>query len=61
MSGKVLAEELRAHWPAIKVLFMSGYPNEVLLQHGFMNDEVNYLEKPFTPAQLAAKIRELIG
>jgi CheY-like chemotaxis protein len=61
MSGKVLAEELRAHWPDIKVLYMSGYPNEVLLQHGLMNDGINYLEKPFTPAELAAKIREVMG
>jgi PAS domain S-box-containing protein len=61
MSGKVLAEELRARWPAIKVLFMSGYPNEVLLQHGLMNDEIDYIEKPFSPAELAAKIRQVMG
>jgi PAS domain S-box-containing protein len=61
MSGKVLAEELHAHWPDIKVLFMSGYPNEVLLQHGLMNDAISCLEKPFTPSDLAAKIREVMG
>jgi DNA-binding response OmpR family regulator len=61
MSGKALAEQLRARWPEIKVLFMSGYPNEVILRHGLMNGEVNYLQKPFTPSELAAKVREVMG
>ncbi len=60
MSGKELAEALRARWPEIRVLFMSGYPNEVILRHGLMNAEVNYLEKPFTPSELAAKVREVM-
>jgi len=61
MSGKTLAEELRARWPDIRVLFMSGYPNEVILRHGVMDSAVNYLGKPFTPAELAAKVREVMG
>jgi len=61
MSGKILADELSARWPEIKVLFMSGYPNEVILRHGLMNGAVNYLEKPFTPSELAAKVRGLLG
>jgi DNA-binding response OmpR family regulator len=56
-----LAEELRARWPDIRVLFMSGYPNEVILRHGVMDSAVNYLGKPFTPAELAAKVREVMG
>ena len=61
MSGKDMADELRAIWPEVKVLFMSGYPNEVLLRHGLMDGEIDYLEKPFTPAGLAAKVREVMG
>ncbi len=61
MSGKTLAEELRTRWPDIKVLFMSGYPNDVILRHVVMDGAVNYLEKPFTPAELAAKVREVMG
>ena len=61
MSGKALAEELHARWPEIKVLFMSGYPNEVILRHGVIDGAVNYLEKPFTPSELAAKVREVMG
>ena len=61
ISGKTLAEELRARWPDIKVLFMSGYPNDVILRHGVMDGAVNYLEKPFTPSELAAKVREVMG
>ena len=61
MSGKALAEELLVRWPKIKVLFMSGYPNEVILRHGLMNGEINYLEKPFTPSELAARVRQVLG
>jgi len=61
MSGKALTDELCARWPDIKVLFMSGYPNEVILRHGLMNGAINYLEKPFTPSELAAKVRGLLG
>src|ERR1019366_2749104 len=61
ISGKALAEQLRARWPEIKVLFMSGYPNEVILRHGLMNGEVNYLQKPFTASELAAKVREVMA
>jgi CheY-like chemotaxis protein len=61
MSGKTLAEELRARWPEIKVLFMSGYPNDVILRHGLMDSDINYLEKPFTPVELATRVREVMG
>ena len=61
MSGKTLVEELRARWPEIKVLFMSGYPNDVILRRGVMDGAVNYLEKPFTPSELAARVREVMG
>ena len=61
MSGKTLAEKLHARWPDIKVLFMSGYPNEVILRHGVMDGAVNYLGKPFTPSELAAKVRDVMG
>jgi DNA-binding response OmpR family regulator len=40
---------------------MSGYPNEVILRHGLMNGEVNYLQKPFTASELAAKVREVMA
>ena len=61
LRAMVASSELRARWPEVKVLFMSGYPNEVLLRHGLMNGEIDYLEKPFTPAELAAKVREVMG
>ena len=61
MSGTALADQLRACWPSIKVLFMSGYPNEVILRHGLQNGDVHYLQKPFTPSELAEKVREVMG
>ena len=61
MSGKALAEQLRIRWPEVKVLFMSGYPNEVLLRHGLTHGEFHYLEKPFSPSELTARVRELMA
>ena len=61
MSGKTLVEQLRARWPNMKVLFMSGYPNDEILRRGLMDGAINYLEKPFTPFELAAKVREVMG
>jgi CheY-like chemotaxis protein len=60
MGGRELAERLRAERPRIKVLFMSGYANDDVVHHGVVHDRVHYLAKPFTPAALAVKAREVL-
>jgi PAS domain S-box-containing protein len=61
MSGRVLAEKLTAARPAIRVIFMSGYSEEMLGNHGVLAGELPYLPKPFSPEALAAKVRETLG
>jgi PAS domain S-box-containing protein len=60
MGGRELAEQLRSARPTSKVLFMSGYMDDALLQRGVEQGVGSLLEKPFTPDGLAAKVREVL-
>ena len=61
MLGKEAAERIRARYPAIKVLFMSGYTQGILDTQGVVDTGVNLIEKPFTEASLLAKLDEIIA
>ena len=50
------AGELR---PGIKVLFMSGYTDDAIVHHGVLEKGVEFIQKPFSPDQLAVKVREV--
>jgi two-component system, cell cycle sensor histidine kinase and response regulator CckA len=60
MSGSQLAERLRQSRPSIKVLFVSGYPDEALGAHGVLDPSVTFLPKPFMPSALASKVRSVL-
>ena len=57
MSGPRLVERLRARNPALRVLLMSGYTNNVVVRHGISEGDYDFLEKPFSADHLAAKVR----
>ena len=59
-SGPQFAESMLDRDPGIRVLFLSGYTDDTVLRHGILNSEVNYLQKPFTPSELASKIRAVL-
>jgi PAS domain S-box-containing protein len=61
LSGRELAEAVRRHYPALKVLFQSGYTGEVVARHGLLQADVALLQKPFTLDALAKKVREVLG
>jgi hypothetical protein len=42
------------------VLFLSGYTDDAILKHGVLDHNVPFLHKPFTPTQLAMKVREVL-
>jgi CheY-like chemotaxis protein len=60
MSGRVLADQLRAAHPELKVLFTSGYADEALGRHGVLDPSIPFLQKPFSPDNLARKVREVL-
>lgn len=60
MSGQALAEQLTHTRPTLKILFMSGYTDEAIVQHGVLEEGVAFLQKPFTPLALAHKVREIL-
>ncbi|MBE0567011.1 MAG: response regulator [Krumholzibacteria bacterium] len=60
MGGPELAARLHRDRPGHRTLFMSGYTDSVLLQRGLIEGEVDLVAKPFSPAELLAKVREVL-
>jgi FixJ family two-component response regulator len=60
MSGAQLAETLTAMKPGLKVLYISGYTDEVIARHGVLGAETQLLQKPFSRKALGSKIRKLL-
>lgn len=60
INGPRLAEELAQSRPGLRILYMSGYPGAGGLV-GPQGAALTYIEKPFTPSSLAAKVREVLG
>ncbi|MBK9989434.1 MAG: PAS domain S-box protein [Verrucomicrobia bacterium] len=60
MNGKELREQLRACQPGLKCLYISGYTSDVIAHHGVLENDVQFLQKPFTIPALAARVREVL-
>jgi FixJ family two-component response regulator len=60
VNGRVLAERLEALFPALRVLFMSGYSDEAVFRHGMISPNTAFIEKPFSERTLARKVREVL-
>jgi PAS domain S-box-containing protein len=60
MSGPELVRRLHERRPELRVLFMSGYTEDVLVEHGFRIEEVDMLRKPFSREQLLSRVRQLL-
>lgn len=61
LSGRELAERLALSRPEMKVVYMSGYTDKVMMHHGILNSNIAFLQKPFTRDALARKLREVLG
>ncbi|MGE4559376.1 MAG: PAS domain S-box protein [Desulfobulbus sp.] len=60
MNGKALYKEAIKRIPALKVLYMSGYTENVIASRGVLDAGVHFIQKPFTPKALLAKVREVL-
>ena len=56
--GVELAEQLLAHRPGQRIIFMSAHPAEVLAEHGLQDLDVLFLAKPYTMDELLSKVRQ---
>ncbi len=61
LNGRALAEQLALRSPGLKFLFMSGYADDEILRRGLMRSDTPFLEKPFTPEQLAHAVRAALS
>jgi hypothetical protein len=61
MNGREVAGKLREERPDLRVLFMSGYTANAIAHRGVLDAGMDYLQKPFTPELLTAKVREVLG
>ncbi|HTY38740.1 MAG TPA: ATP-binding protein [Bacteroidota bacterium] len=61
MNGKELQEQLLKVSPGMKTLFISGYTANIVAEHGVLEKETQFLQKPFTPESLLRKIRSVLS
>ncbi len=60
LNGRALADAVKRFQPEVKVLYISGYTDDAIVHHGVLAPGTALLGKPFTPAALARKVREVI-
>lgn len=60
LSGPELVRRLKVKFPRIRVLYMSGYATNAIMHYGVPDPGISLLQKPFSPAALAAKVRKVL-
>ena len=61
MNGQELAHAIQNERPDIKIIFMSGYTDDVIAQHGVLEPGVNFIQKPITPSKLAQVLKDVLS
>lgn len=60
MNGRDMADQLKHLYPAMKTLFMSGYTANIIAHRGVLEEEVQFIQKPFSMIDLGHKVREVL-
>lgn len=60
MNGPELVKRLKVHHPEMKILYMSGYLDDEIVRHGILEEDVQFIQKPFSPVSLLKKVREVL-
>jgi hypothetical protein len=60
MHGPQLAEQIAANWPAIRIMFMSGFAHPILDSGGHLEPGMTLIEKPFSAPSLLVRIRKVL-
>jgi len=60
LGGRILSERLSTRYPAMKVVFVSGYTDDIVVRHGVVNATVEFLQKPFSMDALRNKVRDVL-
>jgi len=60
MGGKLLSEQIRLSCPNIKILFTSGYTDSAVIRQGILADNIAFIQKPFSTADLAVSVRDAL-
>ena len=61
MKGTELRDRIAALYPSIRTLFMSGYTSQVIVNHGVLDERVNFIPKPFSVAELSQAVSRAMG
>jgi DNA-binding NtrC family response regulator len=56
-----VAEALVERFPGLRVIFMSGYTRDAVVHEGVVDEDIAFLEKPFSPEMLVRKVRETLA
>ncbi len=60
ISGQELVRRLKGSCPGMKILYISGYTDDTIDRHSLSNDNATFLEKPFSPTELARQVRQIL-
>jgi YesN/AraC family two-component response regulator len=60
MNGLELANHIKSFCPDLKVIYMSGYTANVIAHRGILDDNVHFLQKPFSKNDVAKKVRSVL-
>ena len=60
LDGKSLYKEIEKVRPDMRVLFMSGYTKDIVIERGILDNELNFLAKPVTSSDLLRKVRQIL-